>query len=278
VEAELESERTSTIRAALRSEHHTWEAGTRQVAVPHAIDAFRSADGRTLLDVSYAISLEAFTGGAGDTARTAPVEVGISFISLKGGRSRHELDTLVLPAGKEGSYISLFRRTLAPDSVRIAMQVRALGANVIGTWSEYFNVPVFQGDGFSLSDVQLLLPSTRPASIEIEGVRILQSPFRAYARNDRVYCYLQVYNLVRDADGKAKYTILYDLIPGDPSGEGEPVRLGEMTRELTADTRAEFFPVDLGKARPGHYMLRATVTDRKRVQTLTRDREIDIIP
>jgi hypothetical protein len=279
-EAELESERTSSVSAALRSEHHTWAGTTRETAVPHAIDAFRAEDGKTLLDISYAITLEDFSEAQGDTGRTLPLEVGISFISMRGGKSRHELDTLRLPvsSGASGSYIALFRRTLVPDSVRVAMHVRSEGEKVIGTWSEFLNVPKFQGTSFSLSGLQLLLPSTRPASIEIDGVRILQSPFRSYRRDARLYTYLQIYNLVKDAEGKTKYTAVYDLIPRDPPAPEESIRLGEVTRDFAEDSRAEFLPVNLSTAPPGKYLLRVTVTDRKRVETLSREREIDILP
>jgi hypothetical protein len=280
VQDDLESERMSSVSVALRSEHHTWEGSTKETVVPHAIDAFRAENGKTLLDISYAISLEDFVEAAGDTARTLPLEVGISLISLKGGKSRRELDTLRVPVtpGAKGAYVSLFKRTLSPDSVRVAMHVRSAGEKVIGTWSEFLTVPDFRGKSFSLSGIQLLLPSTRPASIEIDGVRTLQSPFRAYRRDARLYTYLQIYNLVKDAGGKAKYTAVYELIPRDPLRPEDSIRLGEVTRDLTEDSRADFLPVDLSAVTPGKYLLRATVTDRKRVETLTRDREIDILP
>jgi hypothetical protein len=83
---------------------------------------------------------------------------------------------------------------------------------------------------------------------------------------------------VKDAEGKTKYTATYDLIPADPLRPEDAIRLGDVTRDLTEDSRTDFLPVDLSSARPGKYLLRVTVTDRKRVETLTRDREIDILP
>jgi hypothetical protein len=279
VAADLESEGASTVSAALRSEHHRWEATTKEVVVPHAIDAFRAEKGKTLLDISYAITLEDFIGTGGDTARTLPVEVGISFIPVKGGRSRREIDTIRVPVspGAQGAFVSLFRRTLDPDSLRVSMHVRSAGETVIGTWSEFINVPAFGHTAFSLSDIQLLLPSTMPASIVIDGVRILQSPFRAYRRSAKLYSYLQIYNLVKDREGKTRYTATYDLIPRDPLRPEDSIRLGEVTRDLTEDSRAEFLPVDLSAVPPGRYLFRVTVTDRKRVESLARSREIDIL-
>jgi hypothetical protein len=68
VQAELESERTSSVSLALRSEHHTWEAATKEIVVPHAIDAFRAENGKTLLDISYAIPLDDCIEAAGETS------------------------------------------------------------------------------------------------------------------------------------------------------------------------------------------------------------------
>lgn len=280
VGADLEAERGSSVTLALRSEHHVWEGNPKRVVVPHAIEAFRAADGKTLLDVSYAVTLDEFAEGERDTQRTLPLEVGISFISLKGGKSRRELDTLRIPfgAGTEGSYISLIRRTLLPDSLRVAMHVRTLGGGTIGTWSEFVSVPSFTHPGLALSDLQILLPSERPASIEIDGVKILQSPFRAYRRSSKIFAYLQIYNLVRDIEGKTEYTAAYELIPSSPPRPDRAILLEERTKDLAEESSAEFIPLNLGAAPPGTYVLRATVTDRKRVETLTREREIEILP
>jgi hypothetical protein len=280
VAAELEAERASSVSLALRTDNYAGVEAAKQTVIPHAIDAFRGENGKTLLDVSYAVNLEDLPRFAEDTARMIPLRVAVSFISLKGGTVSHEYETLRLPVGggAKGSFISLFRKMLDADSIRVAMEIHAAGERLIGTWSELLRVPAFPAADFSLSDLQLLLPSSVPASIEIEGVRIVQSPFRAYSRSARLYSYLQICNLVKDAFGKTKYTVLYDLIPADPLRPGESIRLGEAARDLTEETGSDFFAVDLRSARPGSYVLRATVTDRKRVETLTRDCPLEILP
>jgi hypothetical protein len=63
---------------------------------------------------------------------------------------------------------------------------------------------------------------------------IVQSPFRAYQRTAKLYSYLQIYSLVKDAEGKTKYTAVYDLIPRDPLVPEESIRLGETAREIPA--------------------------------------------
>ncbi len=49
-----------------------------------------------------------------------------------------------------------------------------------------------------------------------------------------------------------------------------------MKRDLSDDSRAEFRQLDISKVKAGTYLLTVSVTDKKRVQTLTRTREIEI--
>ncbi len=60
-----------------------------------------------------------------------------------------------------------------------------------------------------LSDLQLLLPASAGPSIEIDGVKVVQSPFNTYPREKPLYAYLQVYNLVKDISGRASYDVAY---------------------------------------------------------------------
>ena len=184
------------------------------------------------------------------------------------------LDLLLTPDGK-GSYIGLFRQVLVADSVRLTAHVRALQAQVVGTWSERLRVPAFTGKDFMLSDLQLLLPGINDPSIKIEGVKVHQSPFRSYSRTEPLYAYVQVYNLVADIEGKAGYTAKFTIAPNnDPE---EATVLAEVKRDLSNENyRAEFQMLDIKGIRTGKYVLTIAVTDRKRVETVSRSREIEI--
>jgi hypothetical protein len=152
--------------------------------------------------------------------------------------------------------------------------VRALKVPALGTWTENIRVPSFAGKDFMLSDLQLLLPASTGPSIEIDGVKVVQSPFKTYPKEKPLYAYLQIYNLVKDVYGKANFTMKYLLAPRDDPAE--TTVLADVNRELTDDSRAEFHLLDIGRSEPGKYTLTVSVTDRKRVQTLVKSREIEI--
>ena len=66
----------------------------------------------------------------------------------------------------------------------------------------------------------------------------------------------------------------YALAPTDKLDER--ILLAEVKRDLNDDSRAEFRSLDIKAIDAGTYTLTVSVTDKKRVQTLTRSREIEI--
>ena len=276
--ADLTNHEKEVVATALTTDRHIWSNGTKEISIPHAIDAFRNKNGGTLLDVSYAIPYAPLREAAGPDTKRVRVEVGISTASHTSSRvidSRLDtLDLLLTPDGK-GSYIGLFRQVLVADSVRVTAHVRTLQVQAAGTWSERLRIPAFTGRDFMLSDLQLLLPATYGPLIEIDGVKVQQSPFKSYSRTRPIYAYVQVYNLVKDIEGKAGYAAKFTIAPkNDPD---DTTVLAEVKRDLTDEnSRAEFQTLDIKGINPGTYVLKAVVMDRKRVQTVSRAREIDI--
>ena len=275
---ELQLQQEKVVAKALTTDSHVWSNETKEITIPHAIDAFRNTTSGTLLDISYAIPYGPLRDAAGANTRKVQLEVGLSTASGKGGRvidsKRDTLDLLLTPDGR-GSYLGLFRQVLVADSIRLTAHIRALNVPAVGTWSEPLRVPSYAGREFMLSDLQLLLPATYGPLIEIDGVKVQQSPFKGYSRAKPLYAYVQIYNLVKDITGAAGYTARFTLAPkGDPE---EATVLAEERRDLTDEnTRSEFQMLDVKGVRPGTYVLTVAVTDRKRVQTVSRSREIEI--
>ena len=69
-------------------------------------------------------------------------------------------------------------------------------------------------------------------------------------------------------------SVQYALAPTDKLDER--ILLAEVKRDLNDDSRAEFRLLDIKAIDAGTYTLSVSVTDKKRVQTLTRSREIEI--
>ena len=57
LQTQLKVESKEVVTYALSTEKQTWEKKMETFHFPHSIDLFRAPDGRTLLDVSYALPL-----------------------------------------------------------------------------------------------------------------------------------------------------------------------------------------------------------------------------
>jgi hypothetical protein len=124
-----------------------------------------------------------------------------------------------------------------------------------------------------LSSTQILIPATRVSALEINGVRVMQSPFRGTPRRQKLYVYFQVYNLIRDDAGNAAYTTEALLVPRGED-QGDEISIGTETRSLRNDTGIEFQTLDISRVSSGTYRLLVRVTDRNRVATVTSEREL----
>ena len=278
VAAELEEHQLADAREGLTTDRYAWGTDVRTFSVPHAVDAFRAGQEKTLVEIAYAIPLADLPAEGAGIADSLRLEVGLSILALSDGSSDGRLDTLVFSPRQraQGAYIGSYRRTLPRDSVRIAMQVRELGNRWVGTWDAFLRVPRYPGDDFAVSDLELLLPSGLPSSIAIEGLKVAQSPFSVYRTSSRVYAYLQIYNLVGTLDGTTRYTSSYSLVPKGSRGPEDVISLGEVTKETGDAERADFHQLELSAVPPGSYRLVASVTDRNRHATLVRSKDIEI--
>jgi hypothetical protein len=263
-----------SVMEALTTDQHTWSKETRVLTVPHSIECFRSDEGRSLVDISYGIPLGAISEGEEGASDGIPMEVGLSIGTPDGAPPTNRLDTLFFSERQlaAGSYIGLFRFKLPPDRYRISMHVNPVGVGTIGRWIQDIDVPDYSSEEMMLSDIQFLLPSDLEPSIEIEGVKVVQSPFSSVPEGEPLYVYLQIYNLVRDLYGNTAYTVRYFVAEGDAASEDEGALVKEQRVEGVEEFAAEFGLLELDDFDDDTYTLRIEVTDNKRVHTLKRSR------
>jgi tetratricopeptide (TPR) repeat protein len=267
------------VEEALATDRHTWREETIGLSVPGSVDAFRSEDGKTLLDVSYGIMLDEVAKGIPAGAPGVRIEVGIDVSTPQGVRRSSGLDTLNLPAsgGLAGTYSGLFRSIVAPESLVIAVHVRPIGTAMLGGWRRRVMVRDFTGDGLMMSDLQLLLPSSREPAIEIEGVKVLQSPFDRIPRTSPLMTYVHIYNLTQDVWGKTLYTVRYLISPqGSDPGEDEDLLLEETLSGASA-FEARFKALDIRTVDSGSYNLIVQVTDTKKARTVRAQRLLEVL-
>jgi tetratricopeptide (TPR) repeat protein len=277
--AQMTAEARDEVHYALSTERQTWEKKTETFRFPHAIDVFRAPDGQSLIDVSYAIPLASLSRGLPDSVTSIPVEIGFSLVDAESRHAVTRRDTIQvgLSRTRTGAIIDLIRCTVPPDSYAVSMHIRPLLANMIGTWRQTLRVADFSRARFMMSSVQFLRPSTEKSALEIDGVKVVQSPFQTQSRTEPLNIYFQVYHLVADMFGNTSYRTECVLLPRDEDDieKGIVVYKGEKTgRDEMATV---FCQIDVHSVNPGQYYLIVSVTDRMRVQTLTAIREVGLL-
>jgi hypothetical protein len=128
-----------------------------------------------------------------------------------------------------------------------------------------------------MSDIQFLLPSSREPAVEIEGIKVIQSPFTAILEGQPLYVYVQVYNLVKDALGKTALSVEYAVSPGDKPNPDDETVVATKAYEGNEESAAAFEILNLQELGTGHFTLSVRATDRKRVQTIGGSRPFDIV-
>jgi hypothetical protein len=267
------------VEEGLATDRHTWREETVPLVIPGSVDAFRSDGGKTLLDITYGMPLDQIAEKLPAGTSEASIEVGVDISTPQGVRQSARIDTLRLAVDADfrGAYSGLFRSVVVPESLIVAVHVRVIGSAMIGGWRQPLRVRDFTGEGLMLSDLQLLLPSSREPAIEIEGVKVMQSPFHRVPRENPLMTYMHVYNLTQDVWGKTLYTIRYMLAPPDADpGEDEELLLEE-TLSGTSAFDARFRMLNLGAVDEGSYRLIVRVTDTKRNRVAQAERLIEVL-
>jgi hypothetical protein len=279
LQTQMTVEARDVVNYALSTEKHSWEKKTETFHFPHQIDVFRAPGGQSLVDVSYAIPIASLAHSLPDTVRSIPVEVGFSLIDARSHHAATHLDTLQvgLSRTRTGMILDLIRYTVPPDSYAVSMHIRPLDADKIGTWRQMLRVRDFSPPEFKMSSVQFLRPSAEKGALAIDGVKVVQSPFRTQLRREPLYVYFQVYNLVPDAIGNTSYRTECILLPKDEQDMGKGIVVYTNEKTGKEEMAAVFCQIDIHSVDPGQYQILVRVTDRKRVQTLTVVRDLEIV-
>jgi len=279
LQAQITADARLAVRHALSTEHETPEKKIEAFYFPYAIDVFRAPGGKCLLDISYGIPLASISRSLPDTVRTVPVEVGFSLVDARSQHGTSELDTVDLDIShsRTGMILDLIRYTVPPDSYAVAMHMRPLIGEKLATWERTIRAPNFSGPGFMISSIQLLRPSTVKGALDIDGMRVVQSPLSTYKRTETLFVYFQMYHLVPDIDGETSWRTECIL---QPQGDSDPVKGVQVYVEDKTgkeETAAQFCQIDVRNIPPRRYQLIVKATDRKRVETVIAQRDIEIV-
>ena len=267
------------VTRALSTDEHDVERNIRRFRIPCSVDAFRSEGGRSLLNISYGIPMPVIASLLPPNTSQASCEVGVSITNLTSQAISNKLDTISFPISRSSSgfITSLFRYAVKPDSYAIALHVRPLGIDALGRWRTRTRVRDFSSREFLISDLEFLMPSNSKSSTEINGMKVIQTPFTVYHPRNPLYVYYQIYNLAADIDGRTSFITEYFLTPENDATGDQRIALMRSEREGKEELSAEFATLNTDNVQPGKYTLNVRVTDRHRSRSFERSRSIELV-
>jgi hypothetical protein len=277
-----------TVKAALSTEAHTWEADVKPFDVPVSVDAFRSRDERTLVDISYALPLGNLAAGLAPGELRMPCEVGLSIRTASGYDLAAKCDTIPLtpPKIENGTFIGLYRFLLSPGTYAIAFHVKSLKGTGFGSWKGIKRI-VAHGSSLMLSDIEFLLPSSAGSTLEIDGVKVIPSPLHMYSTDKPLMIYYHAYNLVKDMNGNTSteaQVYMTKLESGAPALSFDPDNPPDNTEKIDTRRRdgketvsTNFASLNIRDLSPGRYQLTVVLTDRKQFVTTVASKSVILL-
>lgn len=183
--------------------------------LPHQIARFRRDDD-LLLEVAYAMPAPKV---ARDTATGAvQLEEGVFVFDDRWdevGRRIEEVRELAAPAAADSGrsyYVRHFAARVKPSARRVVLETLDMGSKSIGV--ARMDRELLEGDTTLVLSDLLLASEIRPLKPFPEArddLDIQANPLRIYDKNEPILLYFETYNLQRDALGRTRYEVSYEI-------------------------------------------------------------------
>jgi len=280
---EIGQQSRAAVDTGFRFDRHTWDKNIQPLNATTYTAFFKGPDNKSYFDLYYSLPLPSVNDLArtGNTSSTL-CEHGVTLHDLKWRRveQRHNQITRerIPDLASMPSLIGQYHLAVQPDSYHVAFFVRQPATNRLGGWKDEMRIPRFDGGGLAMSSL-VLASSITPASdkglFTKNGLRIIPVPAKRFARNQPVYVYFEVYNLVPDADGKSSFVVEYTAALRKEKKSGakkvfsvlgsktKPATTLAMEREANGTTSTEYLALDLNKAGAGDFRLSVRIKDKK---------------
>ncbi len=274
---EMAQQSKKSVSAGLSTDRHTWERKIKPLAIPSSIATFRGSEGKTILEVYYAISLAVLQKKSKSTSRPYNVEKGISLHDQSWHLLDKKNDNKKIIANKDNFFIDFYRFEVQPDSYNVALFARPEKSEYLGGWKTKTYAENYSVPELSVSDIEMasLITGSKPNNkFNKNDLLVIPNPSKTYSKKKPVYLYFEIYNLFRDLKGSSKFTIEYTItfLKGKKkniknlfgifgSGGKSSIATG-IEREGKDELSVEFLAIDVSKVKSGEHELEIKITDK----------------
>lgn len=286
---EMAQQSKKSVSAGLSTDRHTWNRKIKPLAIPSSMATFRGSEGKTILEVYYAISLAELFQKSNTTSQQYNVEKGISLHD----QAWHLLDKIndkkIIKADKDHFFIDFYRFEIQPDSYNVALFARPEKTGYLGGWKNKTFVENYSVPELSISDIEMasLIAGSQPGNkFNKNNLLVIPNPSKTYSKKKPVYIYFEIYNLQRDLKGSSKFTIEYTLtflkgkkkniknLFGIFGGGGKSSIATGIEREGRNELSVEFLAIDVSKVKSGEHELEIKITDKISGETVKKKEQL----
>ena len=269
---------------------------------PCLLATFRGGEGRTTVDVCYALPAQYldYTVERGQSRVSA--EVGTFFFdgewkSILRDISDEELTTRRIDPMQEHYVTAQRTHQIAPGVYHFALEVRDKETNNTGLLRDTVSIEAYDSHHLQLSDI--LFASHIDTATEELGFRkgnleIVPNPREIYSRHEPVYIYYEIYNLRQDRVGRTHYEIEYTVGPEPEERRGLSILVAQVGRLLGkryrkgrvtatsenrggSSTERQYVRIDISSVPPEASALTLTVRDLNSNEEVTREAQFVIV-
>jgi len=251
----------------------------------YSLAVYRGAGGSAELEVDYAVPATELSF----EDRTASLETSLVIFDTNWKELKKTVEQKRLrpvPNADRTHQVALYRRTLTvtPGQHHFAIQITDKQSGRTSVVRQPLQVQTFVPDRLALSDIRLVSRVEDNATgIFVRGRRRLTpNPAGVFAVGRPVTLYFEVYNLMKNEVGRTAADIEYTVFPlsGDTrpmlTASGQPKIQATQSRESallqkeegTEETLNRDVAIQMTGVKPGRYVLRITVNDLNRNQSV----------
>jgi GWxTD domain-containing protein len=245
----------------------------RRFEVTYQIGQFRGAEGKTRIEIYYAVPAAKVDAETAKGLGTVDLEKGLFLFSADWDTlviQKHQVDKLAWVRDRsysKGYLLSGEVLNLEPGSYHVAGEVVDRKSDAVGGFRTALRVRAFSQDSLEISSIllarRIVEKPERPFGRD--QYVILPNPVGATARNKKAYFYFEVYNLARNEFGRTHYQVTYQTKSLPTGGaDSEPDWVTAVTQEVTGDHTWEpvYLALELQGAQPGLRNFRVIIEDK----------------
>lgn len=243
---------------------------------------FRVKDTLTCAEVYYEIPYITLTYEEVEEGFVAPIEF---FLEVKDGSGKKVVEDrwntkCIIPSYQDAEkrqmkVVDEMQLFLSPDSYRLYFKVEDLNSGKKGIVNETVDVPSFEEEGLTMSDIELAFSiesTSTKGKFYKNGLKVVPNAAREYNLfRPLLYSYCEIYNLSFPGSFAVKYSIF-------KKNKKFVKSLPEKIVEKPGESAVEAGAINVVGLRRGDYILKIEVTDLETKHSVQKERNFKITP